>query len=215
VTFTKCGGAKSGAESEKQGSIQLMLSKDGTVHDKAIVSFDEGTLLGKYFFNETHAKLYIPQGSEDYAIAFSEKTGEMPLNFKATKSGEYTLSFNTEGVKLAYLHLIDNLTGADVNLLQTPSYIFEGKANDYASRFRLVFSTGNAAEDSFAFFNGSNWVINNEGRATLQVIDIMGRVISTETINGDANVNVNEAAGVYMLRLINGDNIRTQKIVVR
>ena len=195
-----------------------MLSKDGTVHDKAIVSFDEGTLLGKYFFNETHAKLYIPQGSEDYAIAFSEKTGEMPLNFKATKSGEYTLSFNTEGVKLAYLHLIDNITGADVNLLQTPSYIFEGKANDYASRFRLMFATGSSASsDAFGFINGMGnlCIFGIEGEATIQVIDVMGRVLSSETFSGSYERKLDVAPGVYMIRLINGNDVKVQKMIVK
>jgi hypothetical protein len=41
---------------------------------------------------------------------------------------------------LDYLHLIDNLTGADVDLLQMPEYTFTAKTTDYASRFRLVFS---------------------------------------------------------------------------
>jgi hypothetical protein len=198
-----------------------MLSKDGTVHDKAIVSFDEGTLLGKYFFNETHAKLYIPQGSEDYAIAFSEKTGEMPLNFKATKSGEYTLSFNTEGVKLAYLHLIDNLTGADVNLLQTPEYTFDAKTNDYASRFRLVFSTedaGGTPADQFAYIDANGNIIITEGdacNASLQVVDVMGRVIRCRDAVPASMPTTGMTPGIYILRLINGDSIRTQKIVVK
>ena len=34
------------------------------------------------------------------------------------------------------------LTGADIDLLQTPSYTFEAKADDSASRFKLVFATG-------------------------------------------------------------------------
>jgi hypothetical protein len=33
------------------------------------------------------------------------------------------------------------MTGADIDLLQTPSYTFEAKTSDHASRFRLVFST--------------------------------------------------------------------------
>ena len=55
----------------------------------------------------------------------------------------------------------------------------------------------------------------NEGNAIVQVIDVNGRIISTEAINGCANVNVNAAKGVYMLRLINNDNVKTQKVVVR
>ena len=102
----------------------------------------------------------------------------------------------------------------DVDLLSTPSYSFEANTSDYASRFRLVFATG-SANDNFAFYNNDSFVINNEGMATVQVIDINGRILSSESINGCANVNMNAAAGVYMLRLINGENVKVQKVVVR
>ncbi len=52
----------------------------------------------------------------------------MPLNFKANKNGTYTLSFTTDVISSAakkslftYLHLIDNLTGADIDLLTSPA----------------------------------------------------------------------------------------------
>ena len=139
----------------------------------------------------------------------------MPISFKAEKDGSYTLSFSSEEVSFNYIHLIDNMTGADVDLLATPSYTFEAKTTDYAYRFRLVFSTDSVNEDSFAFFNGNEWVISNEGHATLQVVDVMGRIIRYENINGNANINVSEAAGVSVIRLINGNNVKTQKIVVK
>jgi hypothetical protein len=44
---------------------------------------------------------------------------------------------------------------------------------------------------------------------------MMGRVLSSETLNGNANVTLNQAAGIYMLRLINGENVMGQKVVVR
>ena len=47
------------------------------------------------------------------------------------------------------------------------------------------------------------------------MIDVNGRVLSSESINGSASVSVKGAAGVYMVRLINGDNVKVQKIVVR
>jgi hypothetical protein len=149
----------------------------------------------------------------------------MPVNFKASKNGTYTLSVEPENVEMSYLHLIDNRTGADVDLLATPSYSFEAKTNDYASRFRLIFkanaddeengaSTGSA---TFAYYNGSNWTVSatGSGAATLQVIDVMGRVLSNETISGNTEININQPAGVYMLRLINGENVKVQKVVVR
>ena len=142
--------------------------------------------------------------------------GEIPVNFKATKNGEYTITVNPEGVEMGYLHLIDNLTGADVDLLASPEYTFTAKTTDYESRFRLVFSVcGDANDDNeapFAFINNGNIIVNGEG--TLQVIDVMGRVI----VSGDAINRVSTggmAAGVYVLRLINGEDVRTQRIVVR
>ena len=121
---------------------------------------------------------------------------------------------------MTYLHLIDNMTGADVDLLATPSYTFDARTTDYASRFKLVFKAGtgideNTTTESFAFFNGSEWTVSNQGEATLQVVDMLGRIVNTQTINGNATININETAGIYMLRLVNGDNTMIQKIVVR
>ena len=78
-------------------------------------------------------------------------------------------------------------------------------------RLRDGSSTGT---ETFAFFNGNSWVINNEGEATLQVIDMMGRMISSEQINGSYNNSLNLSAGVYVLRLSNGNTVKTQKIVI-
>lgn len=140
VTFSKTAPETQGPNN---GSLQIAVAQANTrgnsIQDKAIVSFNAGDELGKFFFNEDNAKLYIQQGNRDFAIACSEKSGEMPLNFKATKDGIYTLSVNPDNVDLDYLHLIDNLTGADVDLLQTPAYSFTAKTTDYTSRFRLVF----------------------------------------------------------------------------
>ena len=119
---------------------------------------------------------------------------------------------------MKYLHLIDNMTGADVDLLATPSYSFEARTSDYASRFRLVFngtSVNENTDEAFAYYNGSEWVLNNMGSATLQVIDVTGRVLSTETLEGNATISLNQVPGVYMLRLVNSDSVRTQKIVVK
>ena len=201
----------------KQGKgLALNLSDGQNVIDRAIVRFNKGRQLPKLQFRKGSTKVYIPMDGQDYAVVRAEEMGEMPVNFKAENNGTYTLNLSSENVEFAYLHLIDNMTGADVDLLETPSYSFEACATDYESRFKLVFATGdNSNSDNFAFFSNGSFVINNEGAATLQVIDVTGRILSSESINGCANVNVNGAAGVYMLRLINGDNVKIQKVVVK
>ena len=54
-----------------------------------------------------------------------------------------------------------------------------------------------------------------EGTATLQVIDILGHVLSTEQFSGSYDKQLQVASGVYVIRLINGDEVKTQKIVVK
>ena len=139
----------------------------------------------------------------------------VPVNFKADKSGSYTISFAAEQVSFNYLHLIDNMNGNDVDLLNNPSYTFDASTTDYASRFRLVFATGNSDNDNFAFFNNGSFIISNDGEATLQFVDVTGRILSSETINGSCSKAINVAPGVYMLRLINGDNTQTQKVIIK
>ena len=208
VTFTPAEGG------EKRPMLSLNLRNGRGLVDRAIIRFGQGGQLHKYQLREESTKLYIPMDGSDYAVVNATEMGEMPVNFKAKSNGSYTLSVNAEEVSFGYLHLIDNMTGADTDLLSNPSYTFEARTTDYANRFKLVFATGNA-DEIFAFFSNGSFVINNEGIANVQVIDVTGRILNSETINGCANVSVNAAPGVYMLRLVNGDNVKVQKVVVR
>ena len=202
------------APGDKSASLALNLSSGRNVIDRAIVRFDEGQQLNKFQLNPNSTKVYIPVDNEDFAVVRGESMGEMPVNFKAETNGNYTLSFTNENVEFAYLHLIDNMNGNDVDLLANPTYSFDALTTDYASRFKLVFATGNA-DDSFAFYSNGSFIISNDGNAMLQVVDVTGRILKSESINGCASVNVDAAPGVYMLRLINGDNMKVQKVVVK
>ena len=202
---------------QSEGKLNMNLRRNNKQLDNAILVFGGNQRLGKMSFRANSSKIYMPVEGKNYAITTAESNmGEMPVSFKAETNGSYTLSFNAEEVSFAYLHLIDNMTGVETDLLANPSYSFEASTTDYASRFKLVFATGNNGnDDDFAFFSNGSFVINNEGNATLQVVDVTGRIIKSESINGCANVNVNAAPGVYMLRLVNGDNVKVQKVVVR
>ena len=182
--------------------------------DQARIRFGEGFGLEKKSFRNS-GSLYMPQDNKDYAVVYAENEGEMPVNFKAEKNGTYTISFNTENVEFGYLHLIDNMTGNDVDLLSTPSYSFEANTTDYASRFRLVFSANNANEGSFAFINNGEIILSGvNNNSTVNVYDVTGRMISST--NGANRISTeNMSAGVYMIQLVNGENVMTQKIVVK
>ena len=182
--------------------------------DHAIIRFGQGEGLPKFMINPEHTNISFPMEDADYAVAYAENMGEMPVNFKAEKNGSYTMDFSAKNVEFGYLHLIDNKNGNDVDLLANPTYSFDALTTDYATRFKLVFATGNA-DDSFAFYSNGSFIISNDGNAMLQVVDVTGRILKSESINGCASVNVDAAPGVYMLRLINGDNMKVQKVVVK
>ena len=226
VTFTAVQ-QQNAVNTNNNGHLHITLSQEDTgrgttgrktLMDNAIVSFNEGSQLGKFYFGEQNANIYLPQGGEDYAIAYSDKQGEMPLNFKANENGTYTLTINPEGVEVGYLHLIDNMTGADVDLLANPSYSFNAKVTDYESRFKLVFAAADEADgepsEAFAFISDGNLIVNGTG--TLQVIDLLGRQLSSQEIHSSFSIQHSSfPSGVYVLRLINGDDVKTQKIIIR
>ena len=200
-------------------SINLYVNRNGEMLDRAVVSFNTGGSLCKLVLSDNTTKLYFRQGQKDYAIIASPSENEVPVNFKASRNGRYTITVNPEDVEMNYLHLIDNMTGANVDLLATPSYSFEATTTDYASRFRLVFSAiSSEAEndiETFAYFNGNDWMVSNEGEANLQVIDLTGRILSNETINGMVAKTITATPGIYMLRLVNNNEVKTQKILVK
>ena len=193
--------------------------------DKAIVSFNAGDALEKFVFNEKNAQISIPQGGKDHAIATVGRDAKfcvstMPLNFKASKNGTYTISVSLDNVDLDYLHLIDNLTGSDTDLLVSPNYTFTAKTTDYASRFRLVFSGQadgpSADEQPFAYISNGNIVINEADAlgASLQVVDMTGRIVLSTGGHTRCVPTTGIPSGVYVLRLVNGDEVKTQKIVI-
>ena len=229
------------ATNAERSNITLEVSENGLIIDRFILKRD-GAPLEKFTLNENSTRVYATEGAQDWAVAViaseakqSSRT-EQPVNFKAAKNVTYTLTVNVENMDLDYLHLIDNLTGADVDLLavepvETPtsgngpstssgtvaSYTFTAKTTDYESRFRLVFSADEDVcepNEAFAYINNGNIIINGTG--TLQIIDILGKELERKelsTLNSQLSTS-SFVPGVYVLRLVGGDTVRTQKIVV-
>ena len=208
VTFTEDSGDK---RSNNSQIVLNVIGNNDNLIDRAVARFNENDVLPKFMLDESNTKIYIPQDGCRYAVVSSEGKGTMPVNFKAKEMGKYTISVNTEGIDMDYLHLIDRLTGEDVNLLLDNSYSFIASAQDVESRFILSFTaTGynQDADEPFAFQNGSDIIVNGTGE--LQIFDLMGRMVSTQNVNGIETINV-KSQGVYIFRL----NEKTQKIVVR
>ncbi|MCQ2315455.1 MAG: Ig-like domain-containing protein [Bacteroidales bacterium] len=205
-------------ESEVESSaLSLTVSQNrGSVIDRAIVSFNGSANLHKFMLNPSHTNLSIAKDGETFAAVSSETKGELPVSFKAETTGTYTISVNTENVTAGYIHLIDNMTGTDVDLLATPSYTFIGSPRDNENRFTLKFEVSYGqdgdGDEHFVYQNGSELVVNGEG--TLQIFDVLGRVVISEEVHGQTVYVGNLSEGAYIVRMT-GESVKTQKIVVR
>ena len=182
--------------------------------DIAYAIFDKGHGLNK--INHRNAEvpmLYILQNSENFAIAMmDDNTKAFSLNFKAMTTGKYTLSCKTKG-NYSYLHVIDRLTGEDVDMLLEDEYSFIASKQDNENRFivKLEYS-GNpegSENSTFAWQNGSDIIVTGEGE--LQIFDVMGRRVSTVRVSGETTITAPSMQGVYIFKL----NDKTQKIVVK
>ena len=177
----------------------------------------------KIFVSSSTGRLYLRYDSEDFAILFRDMTkGSQPLYFDAKENGTFTLSWNTANANFQSLTLVDNIAGVKYDMLAHDSYTFEGNTDNYKSRFKVVIGeftdveeNEEPVESNFAFFDGSEWVVNGQGQ--LDVVDMLGRTMLSERLTSDQNrVSLNGMAqGVYLMRVTNGNEVKVQKIVVR
>ena len=219
VTFNKAVSAKGSASGD---CIDLVISqkqeRDGgsTPLDRARVRFGEGIGMEKLNLDNEHTQISFWNNGQDFAVAYTDGQDEMPLNFKAAENGTYTLAFEVENLDLDYLHLIDNMTGDEVDVLAMPTYTFEAKTSDYASRFKLVFvNDKNDIEPSESI----GFVINNvfhlsTGQSDLQIIDLHGKVLRSESQTNHIGLN-GLSAGVYVVKIVANNHVATQKIVIK
>ena len=185
--------------------------KNSEFTDVACVEFKEGRGLNKMaHYNENVPMLYVKHNGENFAsVDMPDDTKTINLCFKATEFGYNTLSLKANG-NFSYLHLIDRLTGEDVDMLLDGEYSFMASPTDNPERFivKLEYSEGSETTEVFAYQNGSDIIVNGEGE--LQVFDVTGRMVKIQRINGVQTINLN-TQGVYIFKL----NDKVQKVVVR
>lgn len=214
--FTLPGEASSAPSNNIQMTLSQTVTTRGETHtttiDNAIVSFNENERMPKFDLLEGRAKLYIPKSNNDYAIAFSNRQGEVPVYFKAKETGRYTISVETHGCSsLQGVKLIDKFENVVIDLGIDDSYTFIGTPADSRDRFVIRFENSDISENpTFAYQNGSDIIVSGEGE--LQVFDVMGRMVMTQHVNGIETCHgASLQTGVYIMRL----NEKTQKIVIK
>ena len=202
--------AEKGGEEKSYNDNIMFTVINGQQSDETYVFFKEGHGLNKIDHrNAEIPMLYVVNNGERFAIAeMPDNIKVINLGFKAMTFGKYTLSLKANG-NFSYLHLIDKLTGEDVDMLLEDEYSFIASPSDNENRFivRLNYSENYESSEIFAYQSGNDIVVTGEGE--LQIFDVMGRMVKTQHINGVETINV-PTNGVYIFRL----NEKAQKIVV-
>ena len=215
LVFNPGSGAKE--ESENNGYISILAGNENGM-DNAFIHFGNVNTLRKMTFSGDKSQVYVMNNGDDYAAArLDEAKGMVPVHFVAAGEGTYTITIEAKNLDLETLRLIDNFTGEEIDLLVEPTYTFKANSDEPAERFTLLFEKSTLGIDEndvenevFAYQNGSDIIVNGEG--TLQVFDVMGRMVMSREINGNDHINTSMFnTGVYVFRL----NGMTQKIVVR
>ncbi len=210
--------------------INLIVTEDDGNRDIATIELgrpEAGGAIKQYDLHLGTGCIYSHYEDQDYAIAFTlPGISEVPVRFETGADAAYTLTWDMENGGFSYLHLIDNMTGSNIDCLQEREYRFTSKTTDYKSRFKLVFEYTGVEENedgpstgsgTFAFIMGNELVVNGgpstgSGAAALQMFDMMGRQVMTKNVSGVQTTIMlpDVPAGVYILRM----NDRVQKIII-
>ena len=178
----------------------IRIAVDG---DLAYVKLTDGVSMPLLSFKGKHSPLWLNHEGKPYIMLVRDQAETIDLCYQPN-NGHHTLSVDAKGLDLGYLHLIDHLTGADIDLLQNPNYQFESSSSDYKARFQLVFNP-NAVTDheAFAYYaDGKIIVYGINEPYQLEIIDITGRIVNTVS------------PGIYVLRLTTSEKVRIQKIII-
>ena len=210
---------QSGSGTKNQIVLNVLQDRANTI-DRAIVRFNESSTLPKFMLDDSNTKLYIPMDDDDYAVVNANGENAMPVNFKAKTNGTYTISVDINNIEMDYLHLIDHLTGADIDLLQQPSYQFAADKNDYEARFMLVFRTETGVEENgqqnFCFVKGSHlYFIEDVQNADFSLVDLNGRQVRHLTLKGNSCDLSGISEGLYIVRLAKDNDVKVQKVIIK
>ncbi len=184
----------------------------------AVVIGDNDDVFKMFSLNESAPSLYINKGVGNYTVVYIDDEKSLPLNFEAESMSMFTISLSEAGNDFTQIYLEDRLTGEKVNLL-TDSYSFLHSKSNTKERFVLSFVNKQQTTDNshFAYINNGEIIINDiNGNAQINIYDVTGRRVYNNA-NMDAACHVHTygySSGVYIIRKIDDEEIKTQKIVI-
>jgi len=213
--------------------IRLKVSNDQH-SDETIIAFnsDAQNNLDTYDSEKMFASnTNIPQ---IYTLADSEKLvinglnankidQTIELGFKTDKAGLFTISANeVSGISDHHVFLIDKVLNKTQDLNEKENYTFASDSVDNTSRFAIQLKAGSIntavqdhSEATITIANQKQAIVvtTSETSGTINVYDLLGRIVEIKTIEGTKTV-LESTAGVYFVKVQTATNNETKKIII-
>lgn len=146
----------------------------------------------------------------------------IPFGFVKNASSNFNIEL-AESIDGYIIYLRDLKTNTVVNLSEKISYSFISEEGDDAKRFELFF--GVLGVDNLdklaaaAVYNVDNKIVvtNVSGKTKMDVYNVQGQLLNNYEFfsNGNHEISVNLPTGIYMVRLSNGGEMKTMKVIVK
>jgi hypothetical protein len=213
-------GSTRSSDNNVTDNISIRIS-NSTSRDNVVLNFagaDNAGFPKLNAMNEDVAYLYVVDNNERYGIFnYDKDVKEVPLSFEAQKMGNYTISVDAKG-EYETIVLVDRQTGIETNmLLEDYKFTATTSKKENTDRFivRFTFKSDVETESKiFAYQSGDELIIEDEG--TVQLFDVTGRMLYISDVKSRGErINVgqlNKAA--YILRLVNGEGVKVQKVII-
>ena len=157
----------------------------------------------------------LPAISQETAISLGTIT---PIE------GAYSISVETLNGQFAdkTIYLEDKLLNVQHNLTSNGAYSFIGTPADSPTRFLLHFGAVGVSEQPEssalkAYVVGGQLYFPLQGEATLQIVDLQGRVLQQSHVAGQGltSTAMQQPAGAYVVRLVGSHSVQTAKVIVK
>jgi hypothetical protein len=212
---------------------------DNESADEMIVRFsneaaaDRGFLdVDKLYGADIAPQLYSVTPNDDKltinALNHSTQTIVVPVGIEYPESK--SLTFNASGFESfessVTIFLEDKLLNKTIDLRENPVYTFTNAAGADPMRFNLLFYGINSSNELSAA-NHNIWVNNDKinvlipemigQKAVVQLIDQQGRIIdaTSVTLDSPSVINAHVSSGLYIVRVIVGNQAFTSKVFIR
>ncbi|MFZ4399451.1 MAG: glycosyl hydrolase family 28-related protein [Bacteroidales bacterium] len=212
----------------ENNSIRLKVTtSENTFSDELIINFgnqnNEGGAEKMFSLYQKAPNFYSSKLNKKWSINNLSSVfmdASIPLGFKAGIDGNYFISAVYDK-SIGSILLEDLKTGISQNLSLDSNYLFYGQTNDNQDRFLLHLSycvnTETNAEIPFVNYSKQKFNVFNPwgDKTTLSIYNINGRLIHFCEINkGYFNFTHNLSKAVYIVKIMNEQNVYIKKVVV-